>query len=586
MRQNKRITTAVVLVIVLLLSGLTACESAGSSETEKLWNAARKESSLEKYIAGHASTIDTEALKAEAESAESTPSRQFQATALLCAMEYLRSEGAADWKDHMLYADYPQTTAYAQAFLNKVNTQGDEFWTSFEEAFYPYDCFLPILAAAGELDGQTFGKLWKEVPEDSGYADAWLKTIDQWVQANPGRLTTFGEGLVESGYYDSWDLTKWRATYLHESSRPYAIRTATVDEALGYIDSVRKIVLDSQEKKYGADHFKEESQVLGELCYATNLTVTIDEELNLQSGGQGQEAPIETEGKKVAAFYRNPKSDRYEGSPTSLRLLGDFMLQLPESERPVSLAEADYFLVLTAQFEYGNYYQASGGGDTKVREVNSDTSVDLYDAKNGTLIRHLGTMQEMAPDSIVANYGEESLRYPEEPAPDILFYIYRHINEPETYRVLADKTAGRTKLAPGEPAIIGSWEITYHDSEIVPEFDAEPFHFEADSGCQFVRSNLTITNIGFEEEEFISRIGAITGGRETYVYLVDLKKEETYEPIDQMTNYRCLNGSYLDPQETKEGELIFKIPDAAAEKAEDLSLAISYGYRTAYYPLQ
>ncbi len=586
MRQNKRIITAAVLAIVLLLSGLTACESAGFSEAEKLWKAAGKESSFEKYIAGHASSIDTEALKAEAASAESTLSQQFKATALLCAMEYLKSEGAADWKDHMLYADYPQTTAYAQAFLDKINTQGDEFWASLEDAFYPYDCFLPIFAAAGELDGQTFGRLWKEVPEDSSYADAWTKIVDQWVQANPGRLTSFGEGLVESGYYDDWDLTKWRATYLHESSRPDAVRTATVDEALGYIDSVRNIVLDSQEKKYGDDHFKEESQILGELCYATGLTVTIDEELALQSSGQGQEAPVETEGKKVAAFYRNPKSDRYEGSPAALRLLGDFMLQLSEAERPSSLAEADYFLVLTAQFEYGNYYQSTGGSDTKVREVNSDTSVDLYDAKDGTLIRHLGTMQELAPDSIVANYGEESLRYPEEPAPDVLLYIYRHINEPETYRVLADKTAGRTERSPGEPVIIGSWEITYHESEIVSEFDAEPFHFEADNGCEFVRSSLTITNIGFESEEFISRIGGLMGSREVYVQLLDLEREETYEPYDMITNHRCLNGSYLDPQETKEGELIFEIPESVAERAEDLCLAVSFGTRVAYYSLQ
>lgn len=585
MKRKQWIRTAVLLAICLMFAGLTACESVGGSEAERLWKTARKEDSFEEFIMGNASKIDTEALRQEAGAEDSTLGQRFKATAILCAMEYLQSGGGA-WKNGALSAGYPESAGYALDFLGQIHTAGADFWAAFEDAFYPYDCFLPLLAAAKGLDGETFLKLWAEVPEDSRYAEEWLETIDSWVKANPCLLATMGEALADGGYYEDWDLSDWRETYLHNAVRPYAVQTATVEEALAYIANVQTIVLDGQEKTFGADYFKEESPILGELCYATDLTVTIDEELKLKDGGREQEEPIETEGKKVAVFYRNLQSAKFEGSPSPLRLLGDFMLQLSESERPLSVSEADYYLVLTARYQYGDYYQTSRGEESKIREVYSSTSVDLYDAKEKTLIRHLGTMPELAPDTVTASYGEESLCYPETPSGDALLFIYRHINEPEAYRALMDQTLGRSELELGETAVVGSWEITYHDSEIVPEFDTSLSHFEAESGSQFVRSRFTITNAGFEEEEFLSRIGVYTGGREVYVQLVDARKEEAYTPKDMIMNYACLNGSYLEPQETKEGELIFEIPQEAAQRTQDLYLVVFFGNEEVYYPLE
>ena len=101
-----------------------------------------------------------------------------------------------------------------------------------------------------------------------------------------------------------------------------------------------------------------------------------------------------------------------------------------------------------------------------------------------------------------------------------------------------------------------------------------------------MRSRFTITNAGFEEEEFLSRIGVYTGGREVYVQLVDARKEEAYTPKDMIMNYACLNGSYLEPQETKEGELIFEIPQEAAQRTQDLYLVVFFGNEEVYYPLE
>ena len=51
--------------------------------------------------------------------------------------------------------DYPVSASYADSYFAKVNTEGEEFWTSMKEAFYPYDCLMPMFGAAGNLEGQT-----------------------------------------------------------------------------------------------------------------------------------------------------------------------------------------------------------------------------------------------------------------------------------------------------------------------------------------------------------------------------------------------------------------------------------------------
>ena len=67
MKRKQWIRTAVLLAICLMFAGLTACESVGGSEAERLWKTARKEDSFEEFIMGNASKIDTEALRQEAQ---------------------------------------------------------------------------------------------------------------------------------------------------------------------------------------------------------------------------------------------------------------------------------------------------------------------------------------------------------------------------------------------------------------------------------------------------------------------------------------------------------------------------------------
>ena len=172
------------------------------------------------------------------------------------------------------------------------------------------------------------------------------------------------------------------------------------------------------EAEFGTEEFQEASELTNENYYSTNLTVTVADSLSLKEPDEASlHETIETEGKKISAFYQNPHTEEFteefKDSPAPLRLLGDFMLSLPDEEYPQSLAEADYYLVLTPSYEYGDFYTDMSGKESKIQQVSSSTSVDLYESGTGTLLRHLGNVMEHPSSSIFEDLSEESAEYPE-----------------------------------------------------------------------------------------------------------------------------------------------------------------------------
>ena len=115
-------------------------------------------------------------------------------------------------------------------------------------------------------------------------------------------------------------------------------------------------MLPEMEGKIGRDYYCKTSEITGEEYYSTQLAVSIGEELQLaEPTEENLPETIELEGKKVAAFYHNPTAGDDVNAPPSWQILGDFIMGLPEEEIPATLAEADYYLVLTADHQFGNY---------------------------------------------------------------------------------------------------------------------------------------------------------------------------------------------------------------------------------------
>ena len=244
---------------------------------------------------------------------------------------------------------------------------------------------------------------------------------------------------------------------------------------------------------------------------------------------------------------------------------------------------ADYYLVLTANYEAGEFYQTYGGSETEIQQIDSSTSVDLYEAGTGTFLRHLGNVLETPPESIYTSYDDNAARYAEMTGADVLTFMYHNINDPEAYSSLVDHLAGKSECAIGEPVNLAGWEITYHSAEILKEFESGMYIYTASDGCQFVRGSFTIANKGMEADTFLPMVYYI--GEDPIVQVTDEAHEEFYDCVNAITYNKCLNNSSLEPGESKDGELLFEIPDEMAQSGEALYIAVSLGNRKAYYPL-
>lgn len=586
-------------VVCLIFGSLTGCKGGGSqgSELEKLWKAARKAESMESYASyivdqvedqDHIQEVALETLNGEA-----SLEQQFQATALLCAVEYqsyLSAQENGKWKKDFFQFDYPVSASYANDYLAKVNTEGEAFWTSFEEAFYPYDFLMPMFAAADKLEGQTLVNLLAGVPEDSSVLKTEMEdAVKEWILNHPGNLATVGDALIESGYFDDWSLNDWRSAFFDSSLASCQIREETLEDALTYLDYLKNTVIPLIEGKFGEDSFKNTSELTQEDYYTSNVTVSVEEEIALQDEISSQETEagasdaIEIEGKKVIALYRNLQGEEFEGSPAPLRLMGDFMLELSEEEYPASVQEADYYLVLTANYEEIGFYLNSDGSETAIQEMESSTFVDLYEAGTGTLLRRIGNILEMAPESIIVGDDEEGARYPEIAGADVLNYIYHHINEPEAYISLMDHLSGKTEIAIDEPVTLAGWEITYHSAEIVKQFEDSMYVYSPNDGCRFVKGKFTITNKGMEKDTFLPMVYTIA--EDPFVQVTDEAHENFYDCVSVMSYSKCLNNTTLEPGESKDGELFFEIPEEVAQGEAPLYIAVSVGNRMVYYPL-
>ena len=572
-----------IILGVLAAACLSGCsQKAKGTPAEVRWAEARKADDTFAYVTEHGEELDE--LKAEAESAE-TLGQQFKAVALLCAAEYQNNLSSSNspnltgWVNHDVFQfDYPNTSAYADAYFSKVNTDEAAFWESLKDAYYPYDYFLPMFAAAENLDGQTLTKLLGNTELEGTCKTKLEDAIDAWVQNKPGKAVAVGDQLMEIGYYDGWGIYDWPGVYLSNSTDLYRIQTDTAEEGLEYILYMRNTFLPGMQSKVSKDSYCKTSDINGEEYYSTDLAVTIKEDLQLSEPREDNlPETIDLEGKKVAAFYHNPAAGEDADAPPAWRILGDFIMGLPDEEIPATLADADYYLVLTSDHQFGNYYQDQSGNETKIQAVYSSTSLDLYDAATGDFLRHIGKIIENPSTRIIKDLGEESAQYPELTRADVLSYIYHNINDPDSYLVLLDNSSDLEPLQPGGSGLLGVWEITMNSVEVIKSFESGMFSYSASDGCQFVRGHFSVTNRGFQNDSFLAGDLHLTSGYAMFAGVTDESGENYYPAVDAMTYSDCLNGKSFEPGETKEGVVLFEVPDSAIGGPNPLYMVFNIG---------
>lgn len=451
-------------------------------------------------------------------------------------------------------------------------------------AFSPYDCYPPIFAAAKELDGPTLVNLLAGDPPGK---TQFKEVIDQWVEQNPGKIVAVGEDLTKAGYFDKWAVSKWSSTFLHPTTNSYRIQADTVEDAFGYVAYLRDVMLPPLVEKNGMGFLVKPSEITGEDYFSSSVMIAVsNNSLTLQEpSDSGLPEAIELEGKTVAAFYYNPGTGEFDDQLPSLQLMGGFLLALPEEEVPATPAEADYYMVLTAHFERGDFYKGANGKDTGTQQVNSLTSVDLYDAASGAFLRHLGNLRELAPDTVYASYDDTSLQYPVPTKSDVLLHMYHNVNDPDAYISLADNSpVNGSTVEPGQPVLFGGWEITCHSARLVSEFEYGMYVFSADEGKQCVLADLTVTNRGLDPDTFLPVV--YYPNEDPVLYVTGSDKENRYDCVDVMLYSPCLNNRTVEPGSSKEGELVFQIPDALAQSGEQLYIAITLGRQVVCCPLR
>lgn len=562
------------IIVACLALCLMGCGEQEKTYAETCWEAISYTASLDGYLEENAWNLDAEALQSEAGDTESTLAQQFQAAALLCAVEYRKGE-----------VEYPLSSSYADAFLSKILTDEETFWATLEE-IKCFEIFIPpMLNAAKELDGELLVKIMESIPEDSSHKYSLEQELKSWIEENPEKLLATGDGLIASGYFDGWISSQWNTMFFNND--PYV---GSINDALEYIAYLRDTILPMAQAGDNPALYVGPSEYTGEDYLHTTMMLDIGEELTLQEPGSEDLAEeIVTEGKKLLALYRNTQGDEFPDSPAALRIIGDFMLNLPAGECPASIEEADYYLVLTPTYEYGDYYYYDNGEASDTMEVHSTTSVDLYEAGTGRFLRHLGNVLEESAQDIFSSGNDSNLRYPEEVTADILYYIYSHVNEPDAYAALVDQVGDKMEFERDEDILIGQWEVTYHGYEVVDAFETSLSNYTADAGNQFVKADITITNRGIISDSFLSTTISIGSDdwEDVQVYIVDFANEAYYDCINRnVTNFGLFGGGQLEPGESKRGELVYQVPDEAVQGMESLYIAVSKGRQILICPLE
>lgn len=438
---------------------------------------------------------------------------------------------------------------------------------------------IPITACRQE---HTAGS--SKYSENGWEAGASGGSIRVYVKKYPRQFAETAKILAQAGFFKDKTFYELKTALLDNFSD--SIIPQDPDDGLAYIRAVRDTMLPLLEQDFTEDfsNLKQDSELLEDICYSTGLTVTIADILKLNPAGAGTET-VGLEGKKVIAFYHNKERQDHPDSPGSLRILGDFMLMLSPAQFPETMEEADYWLVLTPNYIPGDYYRTSSQSSRPVQEVYSFTAIDLYDAADGSLIRHVGFVKEKPPAHIYYGAADDRppLEYPSLVSADVLTFIYRNINEPDTYRHMLEVYPGeQTSLGTGDCARVGTWELLLNTYDFVESFEDGSYLYTAGDGKRFLRCHFTVINHNIETMRFFPAV--YYTGKDLSAELRD-GNGNTYQPLGGVSSPGYFESTGFEPEESLDGYILFEVPAEAAGGSTAMELEFLIKPQRAVYIL-
>ena len=125
----------------------------------------------------------------------------------------------------------------------------------------------------------------------------------------------------------------------------------------------------------------------------------------------------------------------------------------------------------------------------------------------------------------------------------------------------------------GEAGVLGDWGITASDAQYLDSIPDGYGSFSPDDGNKYLVVSISVTNNGKSASNFLPSFGMNNDVRAKILY------GDGYEfSTTQLLGYsRNLHNESLNPLSTKEGDVVFEIPNNIADSSEELILCFSAG---------
>lgn len=140
-----------------------------------------------------------------------------------------------------------------------------------------------------------------------------------------------------------------------------------------------------------------------------------------------------------------------------------------------------------------------------------------------------------------------------------------------------------TNLAIGETATLGDWEISVTDFSFTTKIDVNQYlYFTPDEGNQYAIVSLSVTNNAKESDTFLPSFSTTSDVHAKICYGDGYEYSSSY-----LIGYdKDLHDSSMNPLTSKEGVIIFPVPDLVANSEDELLLILSQGNKEIIFTLR
>lgn len=194
----------------------------------------------------------------------------------------------------------------------------------------------------------------------------------------------------------------------------------------------------------------------------------------------------------------------------------------------------------------------------------------------------VGTMPVMAEDTTNESL-EERVDYLEQRVSDLESQIAELLklldSSDQSEEASASTGSDEQKEAPegligcNEEVEIGDWVATMTGYSFEDEWSDGFLTYSADDGNKYLLVDLTVTNNGTKADTFVTKYYAYDGDIKAKIYYQDKYEYQINNFMGSVGD--DLSSLSIKPLETKEGSLIFKVPDTVASEDGSVTMELT-----------